>query len=753
VSTRAVFVSLHTFLSTTNNMQKFSIALSAWVFLALFTTGLMAQNPVKWSFTVAPAGGDQYDLVLTGNIDEGWYTYSQKLENDNGPIPTTLEFKEGTHYSKIGEAKESGDRFTKYDKVFDMNLTKFKHKAIFTQRVKVTDRSKPITGYVDYMVCNEEMCLPPKSVDFKFDIPAAAVTPAPAPAPNTPKTGTETPSTQGGGKQTTAAPATPAATPHTATAPPEGSAAEPTIAPPTNTPATAQGSTDTDVKGYFNSKRDIDASKVVATCDAGSAEEDQSSLWWVFFQGMLWGLGAVLTPCIFPMIPVTVGFFVKRSKDRATGLRNAFLYGFFIYAIYVALGVGITKVFGATALNEMSTNVIFNLIFFAVFLLFALSFFGFFEITLPSSWVNKSDQLAGKGGLIGIFFMAFTLALVSFSCTGPLVGTLLVETMRSNSGSEILGFLPARPFVGLSGFGLALALPFALFAMFPQWLNSLPKSGGWMDNVKMTLGFVELGLAFKFLSTADLVAHWNILKFELFMGIWLLCAALLALYQFGILGWKGAKGRPGPLRLGVGALSAAFALYLGYGLFNYQSLSLLSGLAPPVGYSWGRPSDCPNGLDCYHDFDEALAIAQKENKPLFVDFTGYGCVNCRKMEETVWHQNGVAERLRDDYVVVSLYVDDKKRLFPDDKFAHLLDEGTGDKIRTVGDKWSSFQINNFNRNSQPWYVLMHHDGKTVLNEPRGYTPEVAEYKAFLDCGVSAFKTMNNNPINAIGQAE
>jgi thiol:disulfide interchange protein DsbD len=264
-----------------------------------------------------------------------------------------------------------------------------------------------------------------------------------------------------------------------------------------------------------------------------------------------------------------------------------------------------------------------------------------------------------------------------------------------------------------------------------------------MDNVKMTLGFVELALAFKFLSTADLVSHWGMLKFELFMGIWLLCAGLLALYQFGILGWKGAQGRPGVGRLAMGSLSAAFAVYLAYGLFNFKSLSLLSGLAPPVGYSWSRPSDCPNGIDCYHDFDEALAIAKKENKPLFVDFTGYGCVNCRKMEETVWPLTGISEPLHNKYIVVSLYVDDKARLFGDDKFAYLLDSGTGDKIRTVGDKWSSFQINNFNRNSQPWYVLMHHDGTTILNEPRGYTPDAAEYRNFLECGLSNFDKLKN----------
>jgi thiol:disulfide interchange protein len=676
------------------------------------------KNPIKWAFTTRDAGNGRADLVFAGTIEEGWYTYAQKLESDMGPIPTSITFKEGPHFKLIGEAKESGERFTIFDKVFEMNLTKFKHKAIFTQRVQVNDYSKPIEGYISYMTCDDNECLPPKDVDFRFVPTKAAATPDAT-------TTTDLP----------VAPVVPTPTGDSATA----------ATPPSTTTAVVGAFVppvgDENYKGDFSSKRNIDAAKFVGTCSSGQQEEESSSLLWIFLAGFAWGLGAVLTPCIFPMIPVTVGFFVKRSKDRATGLRNAFLYGFSIWAIYVALGVGITKVFGATALNEMSTNVWFNLTFFLVFLVFAISFFGAFEITLPSSWVNKSDQMAGKGGLLGIFFMAFTLALVSFSCTGPLVGSLLVETVRGGGGGELLGFLPARPFAGLSGFGLALALPFALFAMFPSWLKSLPKSGGWMDNVKITLGFVELALAFKFLSTADMVMHWGILKFELFMAIWLVCAALLALYQFGLLGWKGAKGRPGAARWVVGSLSAVFAGYLACGLFGFKSLSLLSGLAPPVGYSWTHPSDCPHGIECYHDFDEALAVAKLENKPLFVDFTGYGCVNCRQMEETVWNQPGIIERLRNDYVVVSLYVDDKQRLFPDDKFDYLFDLGTGDKIRTVGDKWSSFQINNFNRNSQPWYVLMSNDGSTVLTEPRGTTPEVPEFKNFLDCGISTFGSL------------
>jgi len=362
--------------------------------------------------------------------------------------------------------------------------------------------------------------------------------------------------------------------------------------------------------------------------------------------------------------------------------------------------------------------------------------------------------MADRGGLLGTFFMAFTLVLVSFSCTGPIVGTLLVEAARSNAGASLFGFIPLKPAIGMFGFGLGLALPFGLFAMFPGWLNSLPKSGGWMDNVKVTLGILELALAFKFLSTADMVEQWGILKFEPFMIIWILCALLLGLYQLGVLKWKGNESRPGIGRLAIAFTSLAFAVYVGWGLVSYTSLSLLSGLAPPVHYSFKKGHEpkahdgpgCPQGLDCYHDFDEAIAVAKLENKPIFVDFTGHGCVNCRKMEETVWPLPGIIERLRNDYVVVSLYVDEKVRLFPDNDFAYLLDPKTGEKLRTVGSKWSSFQVNNFDVSAQPYYVLMNNDGKTLLNKPtdyaNGHDPKV--YQAFLDCGLEAFKQLQKD---------
>jgi thiol:disulfide interchange protein DsbD len=396
----------------------------------------------------------------------------------------------------------------------------------------------------------------------------------------------------------------------------------------------------------------------------------------------------------------------------------------------------------------------FNLLMFVLLVIFAFSFFGFYEIQLPSSWVNKSDKMADRGGLLGTFFMAFTLVLVSFSCTGPIVGTLLVEAARSNAGASLFGFIPLKPAIGMFGFGLGLALPFGLFAMFPGWLNSLPKSGGWMDNVKVTLGLLELALAFKFLSTADMVEQWGVLKFEPFMIIWILCALLLGLYQLGIIKWKGNESPPGVGRLAIAFTSLAFAAYVGWGLISYTSLSLLSGLAPPVHYSFKKGHEpkahdgpgCPQGLDCYHDFDEAIAVAKLENKPIFVDFTGHGCVNCRKMEETVWPLPGIIERLRNDYVVVSLYVDEKVRLFPDNDFAYLLDPKTGEKLRTVGSKWSSFQVNNFDVSAQPYYVLLNNDGKTLLNKPtdyqNGHDPKV--YQAFLECGLEAFKQLQKD---------
>ncbi len=697
----------------------------------LFAFHALAQNPMHWTFTSKAVGNGQYDLVMTGKLDEGFYTYSQQSAGDDGPLPTEIAFEEGPHFKLVGKAAESGGKVEAFDKVFGMTLHKFKHEAIFTQRVQVTDATKPIKGYIAAQCCNDNACFPPRPVDFSFVVtPTAAPAKTETPTPNTPAPAPNSTAPTDGGQGSTETlptdPLTPAAADNEAAS---GLGVAPV--PPD----------DANFMGFFNTKRDINSAQFVNNCSAEVKEE--GSLAWVFVAGFLGGLLALLTPCVFPMIPLTVAFFTKRSPNRATGLRNALWYGASIVLIYVSIDIGVTMAFGASTLNEMSTDMYFNLLFFGIFIAFALSFFGLFEIQLPSSWVNSSDKMADRGGMLGIFFMAFTLALVSFSCTGPIVGTLLVETAKSNGGSEIFGFIPARPFVGLSGFGFALALPFALFAMFPGWLNSLPKSGGWMDNVKITLGFVELALALKFFSTADMVRHWELLKFEPFLAMWLIIAVLLAAYQFGLLKIKGNTGRPGLARLVIGVSAAAFAVYLGWGLFNYKSLSLLSGIAPPAHYNFFRPMDCPHGLDCYHDFDEGLAEAKRQNKPIFVDFTGYGCVNCRKMEENVWHRPGVYEHLKDNYVLISLYVDDQERIFPDNKFLYLLDPVTNEKIRTKGDKWGQFESSNFGKISQPWYVLMSNDGKTLLSPGRGFTPDVEEYKAFLDCGFEAFQRVKD----------
>jgi len=686
---------------------------------------LMTQNPVRWTFSVRDLGNCKAELVYTATIEDGWYVYSQYLENDMGPVATSFTYKEGGHFKAEGKNRESGDKSTSYDNNFDMTLTKLKHQGVFTQTITVINNKVPVDGYLTFMTCNNEMCLPPRDVDFRFDLSMVACNDS---------RGSVSPPVQ---KKTDSAPGLDSKVETGAAGSQPG------------TDAQASAPEDVNFKGFWDSRRGaINAQQFVNSC--GAIVQSTSYLG-VFIGGFLGGLLALLTPCVFPMIPMTVSFFVKRSKDKRSGLRNALWYGLSIILIYVGLGVALTAILGPNILNEMSTDMYFNLLFFVVFVVFALSFFGLFEITLPSSWVNASDKMADKGGKMGIFFMAFTLALVSFSCTGPIVGTLLVEAARSNEGAALLGVIPIKPTIGMFAFGLALALPFGLFAMFPGWLNSLPKSGGWMDNVKISLGVVELALAFKFLSTADLVRHWGILKFETFLGIWLLLAAILGLYQLGFFNWKGAQGRPGLLRAAVGTGALLFSAYLGWGLVNYKSLSLLSGLAPPVHYNiWGVKNNrhgigCPLNLDCYHDFDEGLAVAKREGKPVFIDFTGHGCVNCRKMEENVWDKPGIYEHLRDNFVVVSLYVDDKERLF-EDKFDYLLDPNTREKMRTVGDKWSAFEKNNFGQASQPWYVLMHHDGTTVLNQPRGYTPEVEAYLAFLDCGLDAFRKVQSDKV-------
>ncbi|MDP6908577.1 MAG: cytochrome c biogenesis protein CcdA [Flavobacteriales bacterium] len=477
----------------------------------------------------------------------------------------------------------------------------------------------------------------------------------------------------------------------------------------------------------------------------------------IFIAGFFGGFIALLTPCVFPMIPLTVSFFTKQSKDKAKGVTNAFIYGAFIIFIYVVLGFLVTVTFGADALNALSTNVWFNLFFFVLLVVFAISFLGAFEITLPSSWVNKADQASERGGLIGIFFMAFTLSLVSFSCTGPIIGTLLVEA-AVNGG--VLG-----PIMGMTGFSLALALPFGLFAAFPGWLNSMPKSGGWLNSVKVVLGLLELALALKFLSNADLVVQAGLLKRELFIAIWIGIFGTLALYLFGLIRFP----HDSPMsnisipRYFFGLIVLVFTIYLIPGLWG-APLKIISGFPPPNFYSEspngigkggattatavlsdngdivGEPEHCPHGLPCFHDYNEGLEYAKESSKPILLDFTGWACVNCRKMEEQVWSDPRVLKRLREEYVLISLYVDEKTELPKEEQIAVMIGDKQK-KLRTVGNRWSYMQAERFGTNSQPYYVVLDHQEKQ-LGTPAAYDPDVEKYIDWLDAGSEAFEAGN-----------
>jgi thiol:disulfide interchange protein DsbD len=653
-----------------------------FLWISVLPLYLLAQfeTPVTWSWEASKISEQEYELVFKANVQDGWTLYSQFIDGD-GPIPTSFEYELGEHFELIGTTQEEGNRKEGFDEIFKINVAKFLAGTVyFKQRVKVFNADLPIVGYLTFMTCDDEQCLPPKDIDFSFSFSVAAQ------------------------------------------------------AVDTNNKGT--------LASYPLAGVEIDHANEQMDCDSNNANANQpTGLWWVFVLGFGGGLLALLTPCVFPMVPLTVGYFTKSSNTKAEGIKNAIIYGLSIIVIYVSLGLLITGIFGADALNLLSTNAIFNIFFALLFILFALSFFGLIpELTLPSSWSNATDNLASGGGLIGIFFMAFTLSLVSFSCTGPIIGTLLVET-ATGGGETVLGRIPAGPLVGMLGFSLALALPFALFAAFPTWLKSLPKSGGWMSDVKVTLGFVELALALKFLSIADLTQGWKILPYEAFLLFWILCALGLALYFFGIIKFPVNYTKP-KVTLPKGALalaSLALVAYLSLG-FQYSEVSktfvtptLMSGIAPPAGHSYIYPNSCPLNFDCYKDFQTGLATAKKQNKPILLDFTGHGCVNCRKMEDNIWNKKGIYELIRDKYVLVSLYVDERKKL--EQPYASPIDGGIR---RTVGDQWSDFQQLHFQQQSQPYYVLLSPDGK-VLNKPVAYTPNETQYEDFLKCGLAQLK--------------
>ncbi len=647
-------------------------------------------NPVKWKTQVEKISDSEYNLISIATIEEGSHLYAQNIQ-EGGPIPTEFTYhNHNNDYMLIGNTSEE-EGITVNDAVFEMEIKYFENTAIFKQKVKLSNTVNQITGSVLFMACDDEKCTPPTDFELVFFLN------------------------------------------------------ESTKAASENTNEQIKVDSNKVNQVLYGMSSD-DIVKPTTSCGNETnnlnVDSSNSSLWRIFGLGFLGGLLALLTPCVFPMIPLTVSFFTKKSNEnRGSGVSKALLYGFFIFAVYILLSVPfhLLDSVNPDILNEISTNIWLNIIFFLIFVFFAFSFFGYYELTLPSSWTTKTTQGENTGGLIGIFFMALTLAIVSFSCTGPILGSLLAGSLTADGGAWQLT-------AGMAGFGVSLGLPFALFAMFPNMMNALPKSGGWLNTTKVILGFLELALAFKFLSNADLVAHWNILKIEPFLILWILIFAGLALYLFGKIKFP----HDSPIkklsfsRIAGGILVASFVIYLASGFRvnkdtnTFTSLTLLSGLAPPVGYSFLYPNECPNNLDCFKDLKEGLDYAKKANKPVMIDFTGLACVNCRKMEEHVWPDTTIDNYLRNDYVLISLYVDDKKELPETEKIYVKRADGGVRKLENYGHKWAHFQTEFFQSNSQPYYVLLDSNGKTILNTPVPYTPDAKEYAAFLECGLEVF---------------
>lgn len=634
-------------------------------------------NPVKWAKEeVRKISDTEYDLIFRASIADEWHVYSQWTPS-GGALPTEFTFeKAGEAFELIGKTKES-ETETEFSDIFEVDETFFRKKAVFIQRIKLLDPDiRQIDASIFYQVC-KEVCIQGDH-EFSFSLDGGAVV-----------------------KE-------------------ERTVDERSLA--------------------MTSALKLDLKNTELLTDSvDEALESNSGLWTIFGLGFLGGLIALLTPCVFPMIPLTVSFFTKHSAKKSKGVGNALLYGFFIVLIYFLLSLPfhLFDSVDSQILNTIATNVWLNIAFFLIFVFFAFSFFGYYELTLPSSWANKMDSASSKaGGVLGIFFMAVTLAIVSFSCTGPILGGLLGSTTLAQ------GDVATNLSAGMTGFGAALALPFALFALFPAWLNSLPKSGGWMTTVKVVLGFLELGLALKFLSNADLVGNWGILKREIFLVIWIVLAALLALYLFGIFRFP-HDGPKQELSLGrklTGLISAAFAVYLILGITNVTNLKLLSGFPPPDFYSVKETeSDCPLGIDCFKDFEEGVAHAKAVNKPILLDFTGWACVNCRKMEENVWSEPDIYPILKNDYVLISLYIDDRKELPDEEQFDFKYASGRVKTIENIGQKWGTFQTLNFNSASQPFYVLLSPDLE-VLNSPIQQV-DAEIYREWLKSGLNRYQKL------------
>jgi thiol:disulfide interchange protein len=668
-----------------------------FAFLAFAKVNAQVLDPAKWTTAIEKKSETNYILTFNAVIEKDWHIYSQ-FTPDGGPLPLEITFKDQKgNFELVGKAKESKTT-TAFNDIFGVNETFFHDKAQIQQEIKlVNPKVTAIQAELNYQICKEVCINLEKKFTFKISGTAASVTNA---------------------------------------------AVE--IVPAI---VTAQDGTQIDTASIVPNaeEKNAPAVKTKAVEQPKSAPVSERGLWSIFFIAFFSGFAALLTPCVFPMIPMTVSFFTKQSKTKAAGIRNAIIYGVSIILIYVLLGFVVTWVFGADALNALSTNVYFNIIFFILLIVFAASFLGAFEIMLPNSWANKVDSQADRGGIIGILFMALALAIVSFSCTGPIVGTLLVDA-ASKGG--------IAPIVGMFGFSLALALPFMLFAMFPGWLNSLPKSGGWLNTVKVVLGFLELALAFKFLSNADLVLQLHLLEREVFLVIWIAIFGTLAYYLFG----KITLPHDSPIahisvgRLSLGLLVLSFTIYLIPGLWG-APLKLISAFPPPMEYSespfgvggsnsgnTALPEGAKSGphqIAVFDDYDKGLAYAKTVNKPIMLDFTGHACVNCRKMENNVWLDKSILPILKNEVVLISLYVDDQRPLPKSEQFTS---KTTGAEIETIGDKWTDFMISKYNTNTQPLYVLTDLQGNSLnVKQPTISYVSVEEYESWLKAGISNFK--------------
>ncbi len=673
---------------------------------ALFTA---ATAQVNFEVQYKRVNPTTIDIVFTGTAAPGWHIYSTNI-GEGGPTAASFGIDRIKGAKLKGSLKPGKRAKTMQDPIFDMEVSYFEHHATFTQRVELTEKNYEIEGYLKYGACNDENCLPPTSVQCKY-------------------AGTDGPEAAAGAKAGTATEETPAPGTETADAASSAAAAD--------SAAATQGSGAEDALSVLP----VDSAEakalwtpVVSQLKAfgGEGGDVAGKPWWkIFFLGFLGGLVALFTPCVWPVIPMTVSFFLKRGGDRRKGIRDAVTYGISIVVIYVALGLIITTLFGANALNDLSTNAVFNILFFLMLVVFAASFFGGFEITLPSSWSAAVDGKAEKTtGLLSIFLMAFTLSLVSFSCTGPIIGFLLVEV--STSGGSALA-----PTIGMLGFAVALALPFTLFALFPAWLKSAPKSGGWLNAVKVTLGFLELAFALKFLSVADLAYGWHLLDRETFLALWIVIFALLGVYLLGGLKFPhdtGESGRTSVPRFFLALCSLAFAVYMVPGLWG-APVKAVSAFAPPMS-TQDFNLDPVKTEAKFRDYEAGMAYARQTGKPVMIDFTGHGCVNCRKMELAVWHDAKVRDLLTKDYVLISLYVDEKAPL---PKRVEVEENGQTTVLRTVGDKWSYLQRSKFGANAQPFYVLLDNEGKPI-GPSYSYDEDVDKFVKYLRSGLDRYKS-------------